>query len=55
MFAFTSTLVALSAGLDDKRVGLVSSPVVKLRAVVLEIPAYEFPDASSKAEASIKT
>ena len=46
---------ALSAGLDDESVGFVSSPVVKLKAVVLDIPAYELLEASSKAEASIKT
>ena len=39
MFASTATLVALSAGVDELRVGAVVSTVVKLNAVVLEIPA----------------
>ena len=44
---------ALAMELDKE--GLVLSIVVKLNAVVLEIPAYELLEASSKAEASIKT
>ena len=55
MFASTATLVALSAGVDELRVGAVVSTVVKLNAVVLEIPAYELLELSSKAVASIKT
>ena len=39
MFAFTPTAVALSAGVDELRVGLLVSPVVKLKAVVELIPA----------------
>ena len=34
-----ATLVALSAGLADDKVGLVLSTVVKLKAVVIDIPA----------------
>ena len=52
---FVATPVALSAGLEDDKVGLVLSTVVKLRAVVLDIPAYELLLPSSKAVASIKT
>ena len=51
IFASIATLVALSAGLADDNVGLVLSTVVKLKAVVLEIPAYELLFPSSKAEA----
>ena len=36
---FVATPVALSAGLEDDKVGLVLSTVVKLRAVVLDMPA----------------
>ena len=39
IFASTRISVPLSAGVDDDKVGLVSSPVVKLKAVVLDIPA----------------
>ncbi len=49
------TSLALSVGLEDESVGFVSSPVVKLKAVALDIPAYELLEASSKAVASIKT
>ena len=36
---FVATPVALSAGLEDDKVGLVLSTVVQLRAVVLDMPA----------------
>ena len=39
IFASIRIFEALSAGFDEERVGFVSSPVVKLKAVVLEIPA----------------
>ena len=39
IFAPTAISVPLSAGLEEERLGLVSSPVVKLKAVVLDIPA----------------
>ena len=39
MFALTPTVVALSSGVDELRVGLLVSPVVKLKAVVELIPA----------------
>ena len=52
---FVATPVALSVGLEDDKVGLVLSTVVKLRAVVLDMPAYELLLPSSKAVASIKT
>ena len=39
MFASTATLVASSAGLEELKVGAVVSTVVKLNAVVLDIPA----------------
>ena len=39
IFALSDTLVALSAGVDDDNVGLLVSPVVKLKAVVELIPA----------------
>ena len=47
--------VALSEGVDEVKVGLVTSEVVKLNAVVELIPIYEPPWASSNAVASIKT
>ena len=39
ILAFTATLVALSEGLDELKVGSTVSIVVKLSAVVLLIPA----------------
>ena len=39
IFASIATLVALSAGVDDDNVGLATSAVVKLKAVVELIPA----------------
>ena len=39
IFAFTPTAVALSAGVEDDNVGLTTSEVVKLKAVVELIPA----------------
>ena len=39
IFASMATAVALSAGVDELRVGLLLSPVVKLNAVVELIPA----------------
>ena len=36
---FVAIPVALSVGLEDEREGLVSSALVKLKAVVLDIPA----------------
>ena len=54
IFAVANTPVALSDGTEEDRVGLVLSIVVKLSLLlVLSIPAYEFPAASSKAVASI--
>ena len=50
----SATLVALSAGTDEFNVGTTFT-VVKLKAVVLDIPSYEFPTLSSNAVASIKT
>ena len=50
----SATLVALSAGTDELSVGAAFT-VVKLKAVVLDIPSYEFPTLSSNAVASIKT
>ena len=50
----TATLVALSAGTDELNVGTALA-VVKLKAVVELIPAYEPLSVSSKAVASIKT
>ena len=50
------TLVAPSPGLDDVIVGLVLSAVVNCNLLLtLSIPTYEFPEASSKAVASIVT
>ena len=46
--------VALSAGVEEVRVGLVTSAVVKLNSVVELMPIYEPPWASSNAVASIK-
>ena len=54
IFAVADTPVALSDGTEEDRVGLVLSIVVKLSLLlVLSIPAYEFPAASSKAVASM--
>ena len=54
IFAVVDTLVALSDGTEEERVGLVLSIDVKLSLLlVLSIPAYEFPAASSKAVASM--
>ena len=39
ILALTATPVALSAGVDDERVGAMLSSVVKLKAVVELIPA----------------
>ena len=50
----SATLVALSAGTDELSVGTTFT-VVKFKAVVLDIPSYEFPTLSSNAVASIKT
>jgi len=55
ILALSETLVELSAGDDEDKVGSVLSPVVKLKAVVELIPAYELLELSSKAVASIKT
>ena len=55
IFASMATAVALSAGVDELRVGLLVSPVVKLNAVVELIPAYDPLRTSSNAVASIKT
>ena len=50
----SATLVALSAGTDELSVGKALA-VVKLKAVVELIPAYEPLSTSSNADASIKT
>ena len=50
-----ATAVALSAGEEELKEGLVSSAVVKLRDVVSLIPAYELLEESSKAVAAICT
>ena len=55
ILSLTPKPVALSVGVEDERVGFTISSVVKLRAVVLEIPAYELLEESSKAVASINT
>ena len=54
IFAAADTPVALSTGTDEERVGFVLSIDVKLSILlVLSIPAYEFPAASSNAVASM--
>ena len=55
MFASFATLDALLDGDEDDSVGLTLSAVVKLKAVVELIPAYELLELSSNAVASIKT
>ena len=50
-----ATAVALSAGVLLLKVGAVSSAVVKLRLVLLLIPAYELLEGSSNAVAAIWT
>ena len=55
ILASTATAVALSAGAEEDSVGLAISAVVKLSAVVLEMPAYELLEVSSKPLASINT
>ena len=55
ILASTATAVALSAGEDEDSVGSAISAVVKLSAVVLEMPAYELLEGSSKALAAINT
>ena len=47
--------VESSAGVEDDRVGFSTSALIKFKAVVEEIPAYELFEASSKAVASINT
>ena len=49
----TATAVALSAGDELLKEGATMSAVVKDKEVVSEIPAYELPEESSKAVASI--
>ena len=53
IFASIATAVALCAGTVLVKKGLPVSCDVKLKAVVDEIPAYEFPFASSNAVESI--
>ena len=55
IFASTATPVALSAGVDELKVGAVLSTVVKFKAVVLDIPSYELLTLSSKAVESTNT
>ena len=55
IFAFTATLVALSAGVDEFKVGNTFVTLVKLNAVVELIPAYDPLSVSSNAVASINT
>ena len=50
-----ATAVALSAGEEELKEGLVSSAVVKLYVVLSLIPAYELLEESSKAVAAICT
>ena len=54
MFASSAIPLALSVGVDELNVGNIFA-VVKLKAVVELIPAYELLELSSKALASIKT
>ena len=54
IFASLATSVALSAGVDELKVGKLFAEI-KLKAVVELIPAYELLELSSKAEASINT
>ena len=51
----TAIPVALSAGVDDDRVGAPISAVVKLRVVASLIPAYELLELSSNAVAATCT
>jgi hypothetical protein len=53
MLAFSETPVALSEGEEEDNKGAAVSPAAKLSDVLLLIPAYELPEASSKAVASI--
>ena len=55
ILSLTPIPVALSAGDEEDKIGAPTSAVVKLSAVVLEIPTKELPAASSKAVASINT
>ena len=54
-FELAVTPVASSAGDKVLTVGAVVSAIVKLNAVVLDIPAYAFPDASLNAPLSTNT
>ena len=53
IFASTAIPVAPSAGVDDDKVGAVTSAVVKLSVVASLIPAYELLELSSNAVAAI--
>ena len=55
ILASTAIPVEPSTGVEEDRVGTPISAVVKLSAVVLEMPAYELLEVSSKPLASIKT
>ena len=51
----TGIPIASSAGVELLKEGASESAEVKLREVLSEMPAKEFPELSSKAEASICT
>ena len=53
IFASTAIPVASSAGVDDDKVGALTSAVVKLSVVASEIPAYELLELSSNAVVAI--
>ena len=55
ILASTAIPIAPSDGVDDDKVGALTSAVVKLSVVASEIPAYELLELSSNAVAAIWT